>query len=277
LVGAFFLGALVALCFCVAIWRCFVLDTTAYLVWAAPVGDSRIPRRVMQTYHHLDKIPQKVAAQFAALAPDYERVLYDDPTAVSFIRRHFDQGLVELFEGFRVGAFKADLFRYCYLYIEGGIYLDIKTVLEKPLGDIHRGLDSDGVILASCLTKFSPWIPYTWGGLLSPCAYQGIIFAAPRNPIFLECIAYMRKHTRRGRVDYLAWCKNFAERMGQRGVRRPGFDAKARYMVWEERLHFSSDGCRGTVNKKIPFCSAIYDCASDEKLFITRFGDFPWS
>ena len=50
---------------------------------------------------------------------------------------HKNANLVDVFKQLN-GPHKADLFRYCYLYINGGLYLDIKIELIKPLSEIFK-------------------------------------------------------------------------------------------------------------------------------------------
>jgi mannosyltransferase OCH1-like enzyme len=49
------------------------------------------------------------------------------------------------------GAYRADLFRYCYLYINGGIYIDNKIIERIPLRDII--LSTDTFIICNDYTR----------------------------------------------------------------------------------------------------------------------------
>lgn len=44
--------------------------------------------------------------------------------------------IIDKFHSFSCGAHKADLFRYYFLYLEGGVYLDSDAVLEAPIDAI---------------------------------------------------------------------------------------------------------------------------------------------
>lgn len=65
------------------------------------------------------------------LNPEYEITIYDDDDCRNFIKDNFDENVLKAYDSLKPTAYKADLFRYCYLYINGGIYLDIKTVCVK--------------------------------------------------------------------------------------------------------------------------------------------------
>jgi mannosyltransferase OCH1-like enzyme len=58
--------------------------------------------------------------------PGFEFQLFDDADRINFIKKHFDSSVIESYLKLKPGAYKADLWRYCVLYIHGGIYLDVK-------------------------------------------------------------------------------------------------------------------------------------------------------
>jgi mannosyltransferase OCH1-like enzyme len=69
----------------------------------------------------------------------YER--FNDATALDFIRQHFDRRTVNAFRQCGIPAMKADFFRYCFLYQEGGIYIDADTCCLQSLDGLYDGLD----------------------------------------------------------------------------------------------------------------------------------------
>jgi mannosyltransferase OCH1-like enzyme len=73
---------------------------------------------------------------YIELNPDYEYKLFDDNEMRIFIKNNFDERILIAFDMLIAGAFKADLFRYCYLYIKGGCYFDCKSILRTPLKNI---------------------------------------------------------------------------------------------------------------------------------------------
>jgi len=87
-----------------------------------------IPKNIFQTWNTLT-IPLKMQEAVNKLKfdhPDFTYYLYDDAMCRDFIKTHFDKKVVDAFDTLIPGAYKADLWRYCILYIKGGIYLDIK-------------------------------------------------------------------------------------------------------------------------------------------------------
>ena len=58
--------------------------------------------------------------------PRFNHYLYDDNDCREFIKNNFKPDVLNAYDSLIPGAYKADLWRYCILFINGGIYLDIK-------------------------------------------------------------------------------------------------------------------------------------------------------
>jgi mannosyltransferase OCH1-like enzyme len=98
-----------------------------------------IPKRIVQTTKiHMMQNPlhYNSVMTFLELNPEYEYYLFDDCEARDFIRDHFPLYVFQAYDMLIPGAYKADLFRYCYLYICGGCYFDCKMVLFAPLREM---------------------------------------------------------------------------------------------------------------------------------------------
>ena len=71
-----------------------------------------------------------------SLNKEWEWKFYDDDNIQTWMRQHFSGHVCEMYNSIQVGAAKADLWRYCVLYIHGGVYLDIKTVLIQNIDTV---------------------------------------------------------------------------------------------------------------------------------------------
>lgn len=127
--------------------------------------NSIIPLNIFQTWHSKN-LPIKMNNIVKLIKnnnPRFEYFLYDDNDCREFIKNNFDITVLNTFDSLIPGAYKADLWRYCILYIKGGIYLDIKY---KPVNNFkfinltekeHFVLDNDknGIYnaLLVCLPK----------------------------------------------------------------------------------------------------------------------------
>jgi hypothetical protein len=97
-----------------------------------------IPKKIAQTWFSetLSDELKYATETIKKQNPDYEYVLFSDEMCKSFIQNHFEQRVLDAWNSLIPGAFKADLWRLCYLYIEGGVYIDIKTIARRPISSI---------------------------------------------------------------------------------------------------------------------------------------------
>lgn len=135
---------------------------------------SFIPKLIHLTHYDYDCIPEKVWANLRRFASDYDINFYSDQECFNFIKQHFNFNIANIFVRLSTGAHKADLFRYCIMYILGGIYLDIKVVPFKNLNTIFNHQKSN--------------IMYTVLDHNRKGIFQGIIASYPKNIFFKELI-----------------------------------------------------------------------------------------
>jgi hypothetical protein len=106
--------------------------------------------------------------------PEFTHYFFDDDNCRDFIKTHFDSTILHAYDTLKPGAYKADLWRYCVLYLLGGIYIDIKYRCVAPFKLIE-------------LTTQEHFIQDREYGN-NPGVYQAIMICYPKNPILLKCI-----------------------------------------------------------------------------------------
>lgn len=87
-----------------------------------------IPLNIFQTWHskNLPPMMTKNTEIIKQSNPAFNYRLFDDNDCREFIKENFNEDVLNAFDTLIPGAYKADLWRYCVLYIHGGIYLDSK-------------------------------------------------------------------------------------------------------------------------------------------------------
>lgn len=111
-----------------------------------------IPLNIFQTWHSktLPTNMAKTVIKIKKLNPRFTYYLFDDTDCEKFIGNHFKPDVLDAYRSLIPGAYKADLWRYCVLFIKGGIYLDIKYKPHNNFRFInlmeqeHFCLDIDG-------------------------------------------------------------------------------------------------------------------------------------
>lgn len=87
-----------------------------------------IPLKIYQTWATKDLPPKMkiIVEKLKKDNPEFEHYLFDDNDCREFIKNNFHPEVLYAYDKLIPGAYKADLWRCCVLYINGGIYLDIK-------------------------------------------------------------------------------------------------------------------------------------------------------
>jgi len=87
-----------------------------------------IPLNIFQTWHTKNLPPSMIDSveNIKMNNKNFNYKLFDDEDCRNFIKNNFDGSVLYAFDSLKPGAYKADLWRYCVLYILGGIYIDIK-------------------------------------------------------------------------------------------------------------------------------------------------------
>jgi hypothetical protein len=102
-------------------------------------------KTIYMTYK--DSPPYLVYTRWQILNPTYQLEFNLDADCVAFLKVNFNDYIANLFNIIPKGMYKADLWRLCKLYINGGVYADVDLV---PYLDIDT-LDKD-VTFYSCLS-----------------------------------------------------------------------------------------------------------------------------
>lgn len=112
-------------------------------VHAAEATDSKhplkhVPKNIFQTYSstELTEGAYNAVNSWRKLNPEWTHYFFTDEDQRAFIAEHFSEDVLWAYDQLIPGAYKADLWRYCVLYIKGGVYADHKLILEKPLDDM---------------------------------------------------------------------------------------------------------------------------------------------
>lgn len=158
-----------------------------------------IPKIIFQTYHKKKKIPVDVFDNIKKFAPNYQHYILDDAEALDFLGTYFNPIVKQKFLKLTNGAHKADLLRYSLLYVYGGIYLDIKSELIRPMSEILTREDTIYTVISSQISPIPPHFSI----------FQGIIATPPRKLFFLKLIAFFFTIGNPSESEYLIFTYDF--------------------------------------------------------------------
>ena len=97
--------------------------------------------------------------------------LYDEHKCRQFIQDNFESCVVDAYDSLVPCSYKSDLWRFCILYVHGGVYLDIKYRCVPPFRLVE-------------LTEKEHFVR----DLTEGCVYTALIATRPHNEIMKRCI-----------------------------------------------------------------------------------------
>ena len=120
--------------------------------------------------------------------PEFTYYLYDDDMCRDFIKNNFDNEVLYTFDKLKPGAYKSDLWRYCILYIKGGIYLDIKYNCIN------------GFKLIELTDKEYYVKDREYFGIVG--IYQALLACLPKSKLLLDCIQCAVENVKNNNYEY---------------------------------------------------------------------------
>lgn len=138
-----------------------------------------IPLNIFQTWETKDLSPRLefLTNLWKAHNPEFKYHLFDKDDREAFIKEHFDKAVYTAYMRLIPGALKADLWRYCVLYVHGGVYIDIDTMCMNSLKTFLKNYEFVSMVDLNILES---------EGRYNVC--NMFIACTPRHPIMRGCI-----------------------------------------------------------------------------------------
>jgi mannosyltransferase OCH1-like enzyme len=128
----------------------------------------------LYTCWHTKNLPPLMKANYDYLVESNPKIsfhLYDEDDCRKFIKEHFEVEVLNAYNSLIPCSFKSDLWRFCILYIHGGIYMDIK----------YRCVNNFKFI---ALTEKEHFVR----DIQDNCIYTALIASLPKNELMRKCI-----------------------------------------------------------------------------------------
>jgi hypothetical protein len=135
---------------------------------------STIPKIIFQTSKQ--RPPLYVVKMIKYMSPEWNYIHFVDEDIIRFFKNNYLEefpNIIDKFNSIKNGAHKADLFRYYFIYIKGGVFLDSDAMLQKNINKIVNNYDFFSVES----TYYCPL-----------CIFQGFLGAIPKNKIIYEAL-----------------------------------------------------------------------------------------
>jgi inositol phosphorylceramide mannosyltransferase catalytic subunit len=139
----------------------------------------KIPLIIMQTWK-TDKVPNHWIPSQKGIKthmPHWKYVLMTDEDNRNFCKKHFPDFL-PYYDAFEYPIMKADAIRYMFLYVNGGLYIDLDIEVRKPLDDLFYEDHNLYLVRSGTFGSY-----YT----------NAFMASKPGQSFWLECIEEMKK------------------------------------------------------------------------------------
>lgn len=153
-----------------------------------------IPKVIVQTSRK-PPIPY-VVKMIRDLSPGWDYTHFTDDQVIQFFvdnpLREFPN-VSEKFYSYSYGEHRADLFRYYYLYVKGGVYMDTDAIIKTNIDEIVNDYDF--------FTVNSNYFPGTF--------FQGFIGCVPGNAIIYDALKDLYNTTNENLIKHFhLLCQN---------------------------------------------------------------------
>ena len=98
--------------------------------------EMEINRTIYMTYKN--PVPGIVYKRWKHHNPSYNIELSLDAECILFLERYINKFVAALFNYIPIGMYKADLWRLCKLYINGGVYADVDLVPHLNINNLNK-------------------------------------------------------------------------------------------------------------------------------------------
>jgi hypothetical protein len=135
--------------------------------------DSIIPLH-LYTCWHTKELPPLMKKNYNKLIESNPRItfhLYDEEDCRKFISENYSEDVLKAYNSLIPCSYKSDLWRFCVLYVNGGIYMDIKY-------ECINGFKFISLTEKEYFVRDRP----------EECVYTALISCLPKNQIMLNCI-----------------------------------------------------------------------------------------
>ena len=142
-----------------------------------------IPKIIHQTHESENLSLENYTASeiISQMNPEYIYKFYNSKQRKDYIKKNFGEESIiyKCYQKLKPNTYKSDLFRWCVLYIDGGIYIDCKSMTIVPFRNF--------IPPKSSMALF--WDPYPRR------ISTGFLSSVPKNPIVKDMIDLIIFHT----------------------------------------------------------------------------------
>ena len=109
-------------------------------------GDD-ISKNILQVYKKKDLIPEYISNNIKVKNEEWNYNFFDDKESLKFLQDEYGEEFVKKYDSFIKREHKEDLFKLCWLYKNGGVFIDIDTEIILPLDEVIENVKNNFAIM----------------------------------------------------------------------------------------------------------------------------------
>jgi len=144
----------------------------------------KIPKVVMQTWK-THEVPEKWKPSIESIhkkMKGWKHVLNDDEDNRNFVKEHFPKFL-PYYDKFKYPIQRADAIRYMWLYVHGGLYLDLDIQVMRNLTPLFNDPATDSLYFVKSPDS----------NAFANTVTNAFMASTPKNPFWLEVLEEMKR------------------------------------------------------------------------------------
>jgi hypothetical protein len=208
---------------------------------------NKIPKTILQTSK--DTVQSYIIDFIATKCIGWQYIHFTDDDIITYFKENpLDEFplIIDKFNNFKKGAHKSDLFRYYYLYINGGFHIDSDAKIQANIDSIIKSYDFVSVYSA-----------------IEGTIFQGILGSIPKHPIIYKAL----KHAYNVDVneldkEYFLFCKEIYDIIHNRGIKYENIklykEFKDEHNVVANTYNIETNEKNGTETKELLFTHYFY-------------------
>jgi len=130
---------------------------------------------------------------FNKMNPKYHMKLYDCNSCIKYIKKHYDERILNYFLKLKPYASRCDFFRHLLLFREGGWYSDIRQICKTPLEELNK-LDKEFYACKDCYINPRYMYPALIGCVpnhpIEKKTYEKIIWNIEHEHYGFDCLCH---------------------------------------------------------------------------------------
>lgn len=115
-----------------------IFPTKCNIINEGFIENLKIPPIIIQFYPDKDNFPKSIKNNINSFAYGYQHLIFDSKECQYFLQTNFDQIVIQKYNSLKNNDMKLELFKYCYLYKHGGIFISTKCQILRPINSLIK-------------------------------------------------------------------------------------------------------------------------------------------